>query len=323
MAETNNQVVNEEEKKTGGGGGNKNALAYGLLQGAGINTEGMSPSEAWARVDALHLMERNQRKKTDEEEKDYKDKNENAKKQGKTKKTAIENAGKISEHVALHSDNVAGVNTAIDAATEIMNEYDLNKLKRISTVNHIGKGIYSALASANGGELNIGHSLLRNPGAFYRSAVENYKKEQKTEIDRLTKEFNSAKSPKAKEKLGNLLKNKKDNLGYTRSNVVYKGEEVKSTIYHEMGHIIADQLCGQINGRIFLKKNISQNEAKQKIQLIEQTYIDCVGNNDIYKISEYAGTNEHEFFAECFAIYKMGKEKLPDNIEKMIKGVLK
>ena len=40
-------------------------------------------------------------------------------------------------------------------------------------------------------------------------------------------------------------------------------------------------------------------------------------------MAEHSGTNEHEFFAECYATYKMGKETLPENIEKMIKGVLK
>ena len=52
MAE--NRVINEDEESgNSGGGGNKNALAYGLLQGAGYNTNGISPSEAWALVDAL------------------------------------------------------------------------------------------------------------------------------------------------------------------------------------------------------------------------------------------------------------------------------
>ena len=318
-----NEIVNEEESKGKGRGGNKNALAYGLLAGAHINTEGMSPSEAWAMVDALHLMDRQAKKKTAEEKEDYKNKNEQAKAQGKSKKTAIEKAGEFSERVALHSNNVSGLNEAITTVVDVMSECKLDKLTKISTKQHIGSGIYSALASANGAELNIGRDLLRNPGAFYRSSVENYKSAQKEEISMIEKELATVKSEKKKSDLQQVLQNKKDNLGYTRHNVVYKGEEVKSTIYHEMGHIIADQLCGQINGSKYMKTGISTQEAKQKRQLIEQTYIECVGNQSIYKISEYGGTNEHEFFAECYAMYKMGKEKLPENIEKMIEGVLK
>ena len=318
-----NEVVNEEESKGKGGGGNKNALAYGLLAGAHINTDGMSPSEAWAMVDELHLMDRQRKKKTAKEKEDYKNKNEQAKAQGKSKKTAIEKAGELSEHVALHSDNVAGLNEAITTVADVMAECKLDKLTTISTKQHIGSRIYSALACANGAELNIGRDLLRNPGSFYRSSVEDYKSAQKEEIAIIEKQLATIKSEKKKADLQQVLQNKKDNLGYTRHNVVYKGEEVKSTIYHEMGHIIADQLCGQINGSRFLKPTVSSRDAKLKRELIEQTYIDCVGNGSIYKISEYGGTNEHEFFAECYAMYKMGKEKLPENIEKMIEGVLK
>ena len=317
------EIINEDEEKGKGGGGNKNALAYGLLAGAHVNTEGMSPSEAWAMVDELHLMDRKQKKKTEEEKEDYKNKNDIAKKEGKTKKTAINNAGKISSHVALHSDNVAGLNESVNTAMEIMSEYNLTKLKTLQTSPHIGSRLFTALACANGESLTISRDLLKNPGAFYRSSVANYKADTKAEIERLEKIIPTIKSEKIKLRTEEELKNKKDDLGYTRHNVMYKGEEIKCTILHEMGHVIADQLCGQINGSRFLKSNVTSKDAKQKRELIEQTYIECVGNGSIYKISEYGGTNEHEFFAEAFAMYKMGKEKLPENIEKMIEGVLK
>ena len=57
-----------EEKGHPCGGGNKNAIAYGLLQEAGYNTNGMSPSEAWELVTALNLMESRWWKRTDEYE---------------------------------------------------------------------------------------------------------------------------------------------------------------------------------------------------------------------------------------------------------------
>ena len=41
-------------------------------------------------------------------------------------------------------------------------------------------------------------------------------------------------------------------------------------------------------------------------------------NGDIYKISKYANTDIHEFFAECFTIYEGGVEKLPDYINNMV-----
>ena len=46
-----NELEEEEEKK--GGGGHDNRLAYGLLIGAGVDVNGLSPSEAWELVSQL------------------------------------------------------------------------------------------------------------------------------------------------------------------------------------------------------------------------------------------------------------------------------
>lgn len=55
----------EEEKEiqsetTGNekGVGNKNAIAYGLLKGDGVNTDKMTPSEAWEEVNKRRLIQR-------------------------------------------------------------------------------------------------------------------------------------------------------------------------------------------------------------------------------------------------------------------------
>jgi hypothetical protein len=42
-------IINEPEEM-GKSGGNKNALAYGLLQGEGYNTDGISPKELYKIV---------------------------------------------------------------------------------------------------------------------------------------------------------------------------------------------------------------------------------------------------------------------------------
>lgn len=39
-------------------------------------------------------------------------------------------------------------------------------------------------------------------------------------------------------------------LKYSRHNVLYANREVQRTITHEFGHVLADQLCGQINHRM-------------------------------------------------------------------------
>ena len=112
---------------------------------------------------------------------------------------------------------------------------------------------------------------------------------------------------------------------YKRGNVCYKGLEVETTIAHEYGHIIADQRIGQINGRI-ANKNFEYrrgNPLYDKCMMIDDVYRQAKANGDIFKISNYAAKNSHEFFAETFAIFAMKQETLPQYILDMILEVIK
>ena len=60
----------KDEEIESGGVGNKNAIAYGLLQGAGVNTSGLTPSQAWELVSQLNLMESKRWKRTEEDKKE-------------------------------------------------------------------------------------------------------------------------------------------------------------------------------------------------------------------------------------------------------------
>ena len=72
-----NELEEEEEKK--GGGGHDNRLAYGLLIGAGVDVNGLSPSEAWELVSQLNLLESKRWKRTDEDKQRIKEKNSQVK----------------------------------------------------------------------------------------------------------------------------------------------------------------------------------------------------------------------------------------------------
>ena len=87
---------------------------------------------------------------------------------------------------------------------------------------------------------------------------------------------------------------------------------------------MADQLCGQINHRIANPTfaYTADNALWQKCKLIDSVYQKAISNGDIYSISMYGASNSHEFFAECFTIYDMGEEQLPDYIVEMFKEVL-
>jgi hypothetical protein len=96
---------------------------------------------------------------------------------------------------------------------------------------------------------------------------------------------------------------------------VYKGSEMESVITHEMAHVIAGQTFG-------FSDSLGANQSPI-LQTIRDSYQESINNGDIYKISKYAQKSADEFWAECFTMYKMGREKLPPKIETMVKGVLK
>ena len=98
-------------------------------------------------------------------------------------------------------------------------------------------------------------------------------------------------------------------------------DDLKATIIHEYGHIVADQYFAQINWRA--NPNAMSAECKACRDLIKSTYKEAKKNSDIYKISEYASQDDAEFFAECFVMYNTPelKGKLPDYISEMIEKV--
>lgn len=63
------------------------------------------------------------------------------------------------------------------------------------------------------------------------------------------------------------------------------------------------------------------DNAWKKREWVNRVFAEVRTSGDIGKISMYANQNSHEFFAECFAMRCAGEE-LPDNVEKMLKGVL-
>lgn len=110
---------------------------------------------------------------------------------------------------------------------------------------------------------------------------------------------------------------------YTRHNVVYAGYEVRSVVTHEYGHILADQLFGQINSthaNPAFANNVN-NALYQRVQQVRQVFSKAVADGDVLNISMYAAKNEREFLAEAFTMYDMGMETLPDYIAQMIKEV--
>ena len=302
---------NKEEENKKSDGGHDNRLAYGLLIGAGINVNGLTPTQAWDLVSQLNLLESKKWKRTEEDKQDIKQKNLDFRKQGKDIKDIERKA--LNSTLKTKFDgvgNVYALNEAVETINNIKNSYKIDKLQ-IEAVKNLSSG---AMASANDSVVNISTRLIRNPNASYRICVENFGENLKNNIDKLQSQINITNDYSKRIRLENRLNKLKSMQGCSRHNVIYKGEEVKSVITHEMGHVIAGQIFG------FVSQTGASSSTNKKI-------IDCynqsMANGDIKKVSGYAMDNADEFFAECFTVYQIGKEKLPKNIENMIEGVLK
>ena len=91
---------------------------------------------------------------------------------------------------------------------------------------------------------------------------------------------------------------------------------LESTIHHEFGHVLHDQLLGGING---VRKLSEQRLRKQGYTHLAETldhefyllYGRAKGNGDIYKISAYGSSNHKEYFAETFVMYMAKDPDLP------------
>ena len=303
------EIEKDTEKSHPYGGGNRNAIAYGLLQGAGYNTAGMSPSEAWELVTQLNLMESKRWKRTEEDKKEIKEKNKALSTAGKDKKSLEVEAGKYANVVNFgNASNIAAIDDAITTVSDLIKEYSLKKLETMR-IKSLSTG---TMASANEITLNIGDKITRNPNAAYRICVESYNKNLETTIEDLEKCVANAKNPKAYLRFQASLDNMKEMNKYSRHNVVYQGEEMKSVITHEMAHVIAGQNFGFA----------SYGAGNKPLNLIEKSFKESKQNGDIYKISAYAAKDADEFWAECFTMYKMGKEQMPEKIKSMVEGVL-
>lgn len=239
----------------------------------------------------------------------------------KIKFTPAKNVKEAEEYARTHfADDVSysglsvkNANTINEELTRIFNEYDLRRLEEIKT----GKG--KAVMSANWRTLHINP---RNLGKALDDSHINFLANQqyyKDSIALMESRWVGKKKPASIEKQIEKLKNK---LLFTRFGVpeMYPNH-IAVCVDHEFGHVIADQYFGQINDSRVSPAYSLNWSYRAKSNKVDSVYLKAKQNGDIYLISEYGGTNSHEFFAECFAM-RLNGEKLPDYIEEMMEGVI-
>ncbi len=286
---------------------------YGLCAKYGIETDGKTPRELWREI-----HEAEERKKTeaarrmgvereDDPDEEYSFGWAFSKAEIPTSTDAVETVdfGKVKK------PETASI--VLETIDKVAAKYKLNKIKSVK-VEALPIGTYG---KTNGNELILSERLLKFPGAAYHMSVTGWQKNnelrrKELESGELQKRYTNASVLQAKMQ-----------VKFTRNDVIYPGKEIETTVLHEMGHVVAAQLFGQLNDNRYLKNSIQFEEAQRKATIVKQAYIDAINDGTIYELSYYASKNEKEFFAECFVIKHIGKERLPEKINKMMEEVMK
>lgn len=194
--------------------------------------------------------------------------------------------------------------------TELTGEYPIDKL---NTLMQNGR-MKTANARANGGLIEFKGSVFTKRTGVYDA--ETYRASARQTIERLDNMFPNGVPDWYK----STYKNAQEKIKFSRWSISSEYGTMVATIPHEYGHVLSDQYFGLINGSHYCK-TAREAASIEKCELVKKTFKLAKKNGDIYKLSEYASTNYHEFFAESFAARWVG-EKLPDYIEDMFVKVL-
>lgn len=196
-----------------------------------------------------------------------------------------------------------------ETLTELTNRYPINRLEEIGLKTRGG------VASANYRHIMFNKKYM---GKTLDDEALNFAENQATRratIQSIINRYPNGRIPSA---MRSRIESLERELQYTRWGVLDSyDDKIRGLVIHEYGHIIADQYFAQLNrsGRNFGRNPFSLQTSWGII------HDNAVKNGDIYTISQYGGSNSHEFFAECFAAREMG-ETLPDYIEEFIRRLL-
>lgn len=228
----------------------------------------------------------------------------------RNKSEAEEYASRFAENVNYKGMSLETVNVINERLTELSEKYPINKLQNIEQK----KGKYAMAANYN--SLKINKQFL---GKALNEDAERFKIRQKEAEENKkywTDKFAGKKMPRDVQK---MVDQYTKTLSFDRWGVLDSyDDKIKAVTTHEYGHIIADQYFGQINETRVSEKAGEYYSYRQRW---DEIYKEAYKTGDIYKMSGYAGTHSHEYFAECFAAREYGEE-LPGYVEEFMKEVL-
>ncbi|RAJ24988.1 zinc-dependent peptidase [Pedobacter cryoconitis] len=209
----------------------------------------------------------------------------------------------------------------IDVANQINQTlFELQETYGVRELDSLGQNVKSRTAymSANFQRLSINHTTFKNMNNI-STTYDKYEAGYQDILDRnifiVKRNIEAGRNPMQwRKKLKELEEQKK----YARYTVHYGKESLTSdTLVHEFAHILHDQRTGGINGTKAINKKMQNPDgslsdlAKELNRENYKNYVKARSNGDKYKISAYAASNEHEFFAETFTMYHRKDATLP------------
>lgn len=173
-----------------------------------------------------------------------------------------------------------------------------------------------ALMSANFKTLNVKHSYWKSEKIIFNNFqknVEDFKGRITRNIEIAKANYELTKRFAWKLEVARL----ENQLKFSRWTIKYSKEKyLESTIHHEFGHVLHDQLIGGLNGDMALNNirrmtgGYSQMARELNTEHIRLFKL-AQENGDIYKISAYGASNNKEFFSETFVMYMAKDPELP------------
>ena len=301
-------------------GGNRNAIAYGILKSAKVNTKGMSPKQAWQKVKELGLIGKAKSYGYTDDELDAMFDEVNTFHPTPDMERVIEKAKGVAKKVTVTTNAHENFEKAIDQLILLKNQYGFEMLEEIKTADWVGPN--PASVSKDGKTLMISNRFLENPKIVIDNDIkvltgisQDYQN-SKSDFNELlnnkcedVKLLNEAQS----EYLENARKSAFVRCHIGINDITKPDDILKTVITHETGHILSARFSKDKKEKLVkdFQRLMSQYKAIENPQ--ERALI--------HSVSLRATERAPEFFSELFVMFNTSDE-MPEELHRIVTEAL-
>ena len=295
-------------------GGNRNAIAYGILKSAKVNTKGMSPKQAWQKVKELGLIGKAKSYGYTDDELDALFDEINNFHPTPEMERVIEKAKGVAKKVTVTTNAHENFEKAIDRLLALKERYGFEMLEEIRTEDWVGTN--PASVRKKGQVLVLSNSFLENPQIVLDEDMKNFS-ETKDDYNFAKNQYDKAKKTHSVDNnLETEYINKAKKYAFLREHVhMYEGmlpkEIIDVVLTHEIGHIISSGFSNEKKSQL-LNKFLKLKKQYELIDKPEDTV-------PIQMLSYRAIKDVSEFFSELFVAFEY-KEPTADILIPQIIG---